>query len=142
MLRILFELIANEKRSRVRNCFLVSFDACVVSCYVCPVCAGIHAAWIFIMFYLFGVRSFVCFFLRVDNNEGSSSDTQPIFAMSNDEDNKDDVKIPAVLLFSEEGRILKNAMAALDDTDHRLTVRLATKASGKSGLSAVVLYFH
>ena len=84
----------------------------------------------------------VCFFLRVDNNEGSSSDTQPIFAMSNDEDNKDDVKIPAVLLFSEEGRILKNAMAALDDTDNRLTVRLATKASGKSGLSAVVLYFH
>ena len=84
----------------------------------------------------------VCFFLRVDNNEGSSSDTQPIFAMSNDEDNKDDVKIPAVLLFSEEGRILKNAMAALDDADNRLTVRLATKASGKSGLSAVVLYFH
>lgn len=86
---------------------------------------------------------FVClFFLRVDNNEGSSSDTQPIFAMSNDEDNKDDVKIPAVLLFSEEGRILKNAMAALDDTDNRLTVRLATKASGKSGLSALVSYFH
>ena len=85
----------------------------------------------------------VCFFfLRVDNNEGSSSDTQPIFAMSNDEDNKDDVKIPAVLLFSEEGRILKNAMAALDDTDNRLTVRLATKASGKSGLSALVSYFH
>ena len=92
----------------------------------------------------FGVCVCVCvfFFLRVDNNEGSSSDTQPIFAMSNDEDNKDDVKIPAVLLFSEEGRILKNAMAALDDTDNRLTVRLATKASGKSGLSAVVLYFH
>ena len=85
----------------------------------------------------------VCvFFLRVDNNEGSSSDTQPIFAMSNDEDNKDDVKIPAVLLFSEEGRILKNAMAALDDTDNRLTVRLAPKASGKSGLSALVSYFH
>lgn len=91
----------------------------------------------------FLVCVYVCvFFLRVDNNEGSSSDTQPIFAMSNDEDNKDDVKIPAVLLFSEEGRILKNAMAALDDTDNRLTVRLATKASGKSGLSAVVLYFH
>lgn len=96
------------------------------SCSICLVC----------------VRLFVFFFLRVDNNEGSSSDTQPIFAMSNDEDNKDDVKIPALLLFSEEGRILKNAMAALDDTDNRLTVRLATKASGKSGLSAVVLYFH
>ena len=94
-----------------------------------------------VLFFLVCVRLFV-FFLRVDNNEGSSSDTQPIFAMSNDEDNKDDVKIPAVLLFSEEGRILKNAMAALDDTDNRLTVRLATKASGKSGLSAVVLYFH
>ena len=41
-----------------------------------------------------------------------------------------DVKIPAVLLFSEEGRILKNAIAALDDTNRRLTVRLAAKSTG------------
>lgn len=68
-----------------------------------------------------------------DNNEGSSSDTQPIFAMSNDDGASDDVKIAAVLLFSEEGRILKNAIAALADTNQRLTVRLAAKATGTSG---------
>lgn len=68
----------------------------------------------------------------IDNVEGSSSDTQPIFAMSNDEGNSDDVKIPAVLLFSEQGRILKNAIAALDDRSQRLTVRLAAKATGAS----------
>ena len=142
MLRILFEFIANEKRSRVRNCFsfLLMPVWFLVTC-VLYVPESMQLGYSSCSIFLVCVRLFV-FFLRVDNNEGSSSDTQPIFAMSNDEDNKDDVKIPAVLLFSEEGRILKNAMAALDDTDNRLTVRLATKASGKSGLSAVVLYFH
>lgn len=66
----------------------------------------------------------------IDNVEGSSSDTQPIFAMSNDEGNSDDVKIPAVLLFSEQGRVLNNAMAAQEDASQRLTVRLAAKATG------------
>ena len=73
------------------------------------------------------------YLLCADNVEGSSIDTQPIFAMSNDEDNSDDVKIPAVLLFSEQGRILKNAIAALDDRSQRLTVRLAAKGTGASG---------
>lgn len=141
MLRILFEFIANEKRSllEIVSSFLLMPVWFLVTCvlYVLEsMQLGYSSCSIFWCV-------FVClFFLRVDNNEGSSSDTQPIFAMSNDEDNKDDVKIPAVLLFSEEGRILKNAMAALDDTDNRLTVRLATKASGKSGLSALVSYFH
>lgn len=67
----------------------------------------------------------------IDNNEGSSSDTQPIFAMAGDGSNND-VKIPAVLLFSEEGRILKNAIAAMEDLNQRLTVRLASKATGTS----------
>jgi len=47
----------------------------------------------------------------------------------------DDVKIPAVLLFSEEGRILKNAIAAMEDVKQHLTVRLASKATGISGMS-------
>ena len=46
----------------------------------------------------------------------------------------DDVKIPAVLLFSEEGRILKNAIAAMEDINQHLTVRLASKATGMSGM--------
>lgn len=46
----------------------------------------------------------------------------------------DDVKIPAVLLFSEEGRILKNAIAAMEDINQHLTVRLASKATGTSGM--------
>lgn len=71
-----------------------------------------------------------------DNVEGSSSDTQPIFAMSNDEGNSDDVKIPAVLLFSEQGRVLNNAMAAQEDASQRLTVRLAAKATGTAGMKS------
>ena len=55
--------------------------------------------------------------------------------MSNDEGNSDDVKIPAVLLFSEQGRVLNNAIIALEDTNHRLTVRLAAKATGAAGMS-------
>lgn len=70
-----------------------------------------------------------------DNHEGSTSAAQPIFAMSNEEGNSDDVKIPAVLLFSEEGRIVKNAMAALADSSQPLTVRLAAKATDASGVS-------
>lgn len=73
--------------------------------------------------------------LRLDNNEGSSSDKQQIFAMAGDGSN-DDVKIPAVLLFSEEGRILKNAIAAMEDVNQHLTVRLASKATGMSGTSS------
>lgn len=73
--------------------------------------------------------------LRLDNNEGSSSDKQQIFAMAGDGSN-DDVKIPAVLLFSEEGRILKNAIAAMEDVNQHLTVRLASKATGMSGMSS------
>lgn len=72
-------------------------------------------------------------FFCLDNNEGSSSDKQQIFAMAGDGSN-DDVKIPAVLLFSEEGRILKNAIAAMEDINQHLTVRLASKATGMSGM--------
>ena len=70
----------------------------------------------------------------LDNNEGSSSAKQQIFAMAGDGSN-DDVKIPAVLLFSEEGRILKNAITAMEDINQHLTVRLASKATGISGMT-------
>ena len=52
-----------------------------------------------------------------------------------------DVKIPAVLLFSEEGRILKNAIAAMEDLNQRLTVRLASKATGKPGMKLLIFFF-
>ena len=52
-----------------------------------------------------------------------------------------DVKIPAVLLFSEEGRILKNAIAAMEDLNQRLTVRLASKATGKPGMTLLIFFF-
>ena len=52
-----------------------------------------------------------------------------------------DVKIPAVLLFSEEGRILKNAIAAMEDLNQRLTVRLASKAAGKPGMTLLIFFF-
>lgn len=54
----------------------------------------------------------------------------------------DDVKIPAVLLFSEEGRILKNAIAAMEDINQHLTVRLASKATGMSGMTTYTMDDH
>ncbi|XP_031572987.1 ER degradation-enhancing alpha-mannosidase-like protein 3 [Actinia tenebrosa] len=65
----------------------------------------------------------------IDNNDGSSSDTQPIFAMAGD-GTSNDVKIPAVLLFHQEGMILKRAISFLEDKQQTLKVRLASKADG------------
>lgn len=64
----------------------------------------------------------------VDNNEGSSFESQPMFAMSGDGGSKD-VNIPAVFLFYNEGQVLQKAMqVAQINTQGHLRVRLADKA--------------
>ncbi|XP_048587140.1 ER degradation-enhancing alpha-mannosidase-like protein 3 [Nematostella vectensis] len=63
----------------------------------------------------------------IDNNDGSSSDSQPIFAMAGD-GTSNDVRIPAVLLFHQEGQILMRAITAVEDTSRTLSVRVAAKA--------------
>ena len=82
---------------------------------------------------------FLCFFFS-DNNEGSSSSNQPIFAMAGD-GTSSDVKIPAVLLFFEEGQILRRAVIALEDTNRSLRVRLAAKASGQGWYNRVLKWW-
>lgn len=45
-----------------------------------------------------------------DDNEGSSSDTAPLFQMAGDGRNTDDVTVPLLFLFHKEGNILLEAL--------------------------------
>ncbi|XP_051003522.1 ER degradation-enhancing alpha-mannosidase-like protein 3 isoform X4 [Acomys russatus] len=46
----------------------------------------------------------------IDDNEGSSSDTAPLFQMAGDGKDTDDIKIPMLFLFSKEGSIILEAI--------------------------------
>ncbi|KAM8930931.1 ER degradation-enhancing alpha-mannosidase-like protein 3 isoform 2-T2 [Pelodytes ibericus] len=46
----------------------------------------------------------------IDDNDGSSSDTAPLFQMAGDGKNTDDITIPMLFLFSKEGNIILDAM--------------------------------
>ncbi|XP_022060702.1 ER degradation-enhancing alpha-mannosidase-like protein 3 isoform X2 [Acanthochromis polyacanthus] len=46
----------------------------------------------------------------IDDNEGSSSDTAPLFQMAGDGRNTDDVTLPLLFLFHKEGNILLEAL--------------------------------
>lgn len=50
------------------------------------------------------------FFLLSDDNEGSSSDTAPLFQMAGDGRSTDDVTLPILFLFHKEGNILLEAL--------------------------------
>lgn len=45
-----------------------------------------------------------------DDNEGSSSDTAPLFQMAGDGRSTDDVTLPLLFLFHKEGNILMEAL--------------------------------
>ena len=64
-------------------------------------------------------------FVFVDNHEGTTSESAPLFAMSGD--GKNDVTIPIVFLFHKQGQQLFEAMAA----NQRLLVRLGYKTLEK-----------
>lgn len=64
------------------------------------------------------------FFLLSDDNEGSSSDTAPLFQMAGDGRSTDDVTLPLLFLFHKEGNILLEALK-----EHReVEVLLSEKA--------------
>ncbi|KAG7235694.1 hypothetical protein INR49_002324 [Caranx melampygus] len=46
----------------------------------------------------------------IDDNEGSSSDTAPLFQMAGDGRNTDDITLPLLFLFHKEGNILLEAL--------------------------------
>lgn len=48
--------------------------------------------------------------LCLDDNEGSSSDTAPLFQMAGDGKNTDDITIPMLFLFNKEGNIILDAI--------------------------------
>ncbi|CAB3984728.1 ER degradation-enhancing alpha-mannosidase 3 [Paramuricea clavata] len=68
----------------------------------------------------------------IDNNEGSSSESQPMFAMSGD-GSSNNINIPAVFLFHNEGQVLQKSIqiAGYHGTRENLRVRLADKALKK-----------
>ncbi|XP_051929675.1 ER degradation-enhancing alpha-mannosidase-like protein 3 isoform X2 [Hippocampus zosterae] len=66
----------------------------------------------------------------VDDNEGSSSDTAPLFQMAGDGRNTDDVTLPLLFLFHKEGNILLEALK-----EHReVEVLLSDKARDRAAI--------
>lgn len=52
---------------------------------------------------------FTCLFVS-DDNEGSSSDTAPLFQMAGDGRSTDDIGLPLLFLFHKEGNILLESL--------------------------------
>nr|XP_033772037.1 ER degradation-enhancing alpha-mannosidase-like protein 3 isoform X2 [Geotrypetes seraphini] len=63
----------------------------------------------------------------IDDNEGSSSDTAPLFQMAGDGKNTDDVTIPMLFLFNKEGKILLDAIKEFKEVE----VLLSDKAKDR-----------
>ncbi|XP_023388960.1 ER degradation-enhancing alpha-mannosidase-like protein 3 [Pteropus vampyrus] len=63
----------------------------------------------------------------IDDNEGSSSDTAPLFQMAGDGKDTDDIKIPMLFLFSKEGSIILDALRDYDEVE----VLLSDKAKDR-----------
>lgn len=71
-------------------------------------------------------KNVTCHFLRLlsDDNEGSSSDTAPLFQMAGDGRSTGEVTLPLLFLFHKEGNILLEALK-----EHReVEVLLSEKA--------------
>ncbi|XP_051676979.1 ER degradation-enhancing alpha-mannosidase-like protein 3 isoform X3 [Oryctolagus cuniculus] len=53
----------------------------------------------------------------IDDNEGSSSDTAPLFQMAGDGKDTDDITIPMLFLFSKEGSIILDALREYEEVE-------------------------
>uniref|UniRef100_A0A3B3T3H5 alpha-1,2-Mannosidase n=2 Tax=Paramormyrops kingsleyae TaxID=1676925 RepID=A0A3B3T3H5_9TELE len=65
----------------------------------------------------------------IDDNEGSSSDTAPLFQMAGDGRSTDDITLPLLFLFHKEGNILQEALQEYKE----LEVLLSDKARDREG---------
>ncbi|XP_061043527.1 ER degradation-enhancing alpha-mannosidase-like protein 3 isoform X3 [Eubalaena glacialis] len=63
----------------------------------------------------------------IDDNEGSSSDTAPLFQMAGDGKDTDDITIPMLFLFSKEGSIILDAIREYEEVE----VLLSDKAKDR-----------
>lgn len=70
---------------------------------------------------------FAVFIFWLDDNEGSSSDTAPLFQMAGDGKDTDDIKIPMLFLFSKEGSIILDAIREYEEVE----VLLSDKAKDR-----------
>ncbi|KAM9529371.1 ER degradation-enhancing alpha-mannosidase-like protein 3 isoform 5-T5 [Salvelinus alpinus] len=65
----------------------------------------------------------------IDDNEGSSSDTAPLFQMAGDGRNTDDVTLPLLFLFYKEGNILLEALKEYREVEVLLSDKARDRAS-------------
>uniref|UniRef100_A0A667XEV0 alpha-1,2-Mannosidase n=1 Tax=Myripristis murdjan TaxID=586833 RepID=A0A667XEV0_9TELE len=72
----------------------------------------------------------------IDDNEGSSSDTAPLFQMAGDGRNTDDITLPLLFLFHKEGNILMEALKEYKEVE----VLLSDKARDRGETAAAVSY--
>ncbi|XP_069890317.1 ER degradation-enhancing alpha-mannosidase-like protein 3 isoform X1 [Dipodomys merriami] len=66
----------------------------------------------------------------IDDNEGSSSDTAPLFQMAGDGKDTDDIRIPMLFLFSKEGSIILDAIREYEEVE----VLLSDKAKDRAAI--------
>ncbi|RXM94195.1 ER degradation-enhancing alpha-mannosidase-like protein 3, partial [Acipenser ruthenus] len=59
----------------------------------------------------------------IDDNEGSSSDTAPLFQMAGDGKSTDDITIPLLFLFNKEGKIILDALREYREVEVLLSDR-------------------
>ncbi|KAM9529373.1 ER degradation-enhancing alpha-mannosidase-like protein 3 isoform 7-T7 [Salvelinus alpinus] len=65
----------------------------------------------------------------IDDNEGSSSDTAPLFQMAGDGRNTDDVTLPLLFLFYKEGNILLEALKEYREVEVLLSDKARDRAA-------------
>ncbi|CAI9571869.1 unnamed protein product [Staurois parvus] len=65
----------------------------------------------------------------IDDNDGSSSDTAPLFQMAGDGKNTDDITIPMLFLFSKEGNIILDAIREYQEVEVLLSDKAKDRAT-------------
>ncbi|NXU46321.1 EDEM3 protein, partial [Drymodes brunneopygia] len=65
----------------------------------------------------------------IDDNEGSSSDTAPLFQMAGDGKNTDDITIPMLFLFNKEGNIILDAIREYEAVEVLLSDKAKDRAT-------------
>ena len=74
---------------------------------------------------------FAVFIFWLDDNEGSSSDTAPLFQMAGDGKDTDDITIPMLFLFSKEGSIILDAIREYEEVEVLLSDKAKDRGKGK-----------
>lgn len=73
-----------------------------------------------------------CVPFLADDNEGSSSDTAPLFQMAGDGKDTDAIRIPMLFLFSKEGSIILDALRNYEVVEVLLSDKARDRGMGAS----------